>query len=268
MSPARAAVVLTAADVCWYSRSGAAKEGGRVFLPGNARSPGRLSARYRSHRGSPMSVFRNAGLVLLFLVLLAHLTGCTGARTMSSEMGREVPGWVRVVLPEHEGRTLFVGGVAFATDPETGIEGAAADAGSQIYLSATQAFTELFNRGIQKSGVETTPVERLHFKNAVIAVYGDRMAATARQDSVYYRPCGDEAGAEGLAGAGSTSPVCQIFVLMSVDAGEWHRGLGEVLAKEKRRRTEEGEGNLADLAEWLIRQTLEEEPAAARERSR
>jgi len=211
-----------------------------------------------------MSGFRNAALVLLLLVLLAHLTGCTGARTLS----QEIPGWVRVVQPEHDGRMLFVGGVAFATDPETGIEGAAADAGSQIYLRATRAFTELFNRGIQKSGVETTAIERLDFKNAVIAVYGDRMTATARQDSVYYRTCGDEGGAEGRAGAGSTSPVCQVFVLMSIDTGEWHHGLGEVLAKEKRRRTEEGEGNLANLAEWLIRQTLEEEPAAARERSR
>jgi hypothetical protein len=55
---------------------------------------------------------------------------------------------------------------------------------------------------------------------------------------------------------------------MSIDAGYWHRELGEVLAAEKRRRTEEGEERLADLAEWLIRQILEEEPAAARERSR
>lgn len=211
-----------------------------------------------------MSGFRNAALVLLLLVVVAHLTGCTGARTLS----REIPGWVRIVQPERDGRTLFVGGVAFATDPETGIEAAVADAGSQVYLRATRAFTELFNRGIQKSGVETTPIERLDFKNAVIAVYGDRMAASARQDSVYYRPCGDEGGAEGRTDAGSASPVCQIFVLMSVDAGEWHRGLGEVLAEEKRRRTEEGEGNLADLAEWLIRQILEEQPAAGRERSR
>ncbi len=206
-----------------------------------------------------MSGFRNAALVLLLLVLVAHLTGCTGARTLS----HEVPGWVRVVLPERDGRTLFVGGMAFATDPETGIEGATGDAGSQIYLRATRAFTELFNRGIQKSGVETSAIERLDFKNAVIGVYGNRMAETARQDSVYYRPCGDAVEAEGH--ADSASPVCQIFVLMSIDSAEWHRELGELLATEKRRRTEEGEENLADLAEWLIRQILEEEPAAARE---
>jgi hypothetical protein len=211
-----------------------------------------------------MSGFRNAALVLLFLVLLAHLTGCTGARTLS----HEVPGWVRVVLPERDGRSLFVGGMAFAIDPETGIEGATADAGSQIYLSATREFTELFNRGIQKSGVETSAIERLDFKNAVSGVYGDRMVATARRDSVFYRPCGDEGGAERREADGSASPVCQVFVLTSIDAACWHRELGEVLALEKRRRTEEGEENLRDLAEWLIRQILEEEPKGAEERSR
>ena len=211
-----------------------------------------------------MSGLRNAALVLLLLVLLGHLTGCTGARTLS----HEVPGWVRVVPPERDGRSLFVGGVAFATDPETGIEEGTADACSQIHLRATRAFTDLFSGGIQRSGVETSPIERLDFKNSIIGVYGDRMAGTARQDSVFYRPCGDEGGAERRAGAGSASPVCQVFVLMSIDAAEWHRELGEVLATEKRRRTEEGEENLADLAEWLIRQILEEEPAAAREHSR
>ncbi len=211
-----------------------------------------------------MSGFRNAALVLLFLVLLAHLAGCAGARTLS----HEVPGWVRVVPPERDGRSLFVGGMALAIDPETGIKAATADAGSQIYLTATREFTDLFNRGIQKSGVETSPIERLDFKNAVSGVYGDRMVATSRQDSVFYRPCGDEGGAERHAGAGSASPVCQIFVLLSIEAACWHRELGEVLAAEKRRRTEEGEENLADLAEWLIRQILEEEPEGAEERSR
>jgi hypothetical protein len=211
-----------------------------------------------------MSGFRNAALVLLFLVLLAHLTGCAGSRTLS----HEVPGWVRVVPPERDGKTLFVGGMAFASDPETGIEGAAADAGSQIYLKATRSFTELFNQGIQRSGIETSAIERLDFKNSVIAAYGDRMAGSARQDSVFYRPCGDEGGPERRAGAGSLSPVCQVFVLMSIDAGEWHRELSDVLAVEKRRRRDEHEESLADLAEWLIRQILEEEPTGARERSR
>ena len=206
-----------------------------------------------------MSVFRNAALVLL-VVLLAHLGGCTGARTMS----REIPGWVRVVLPEREGRLLFVGGAAFATDPETGIEAARADAGSQIYLRATREFTDLFNFSTARSGVETTPIERLDFKNVVSAAYGGRMTEIARQDSVFYRSCGDESGA----GADSASPVCEIFVLMSIDATRWDRELGEILAVEKRRRADEGERNLADVAEWMMRQVLEGEPEGAEEHTR
>lgn len=211
-----------------------------------------------------MSGFRNAAPVLVLLVLLGHLTGCTGARTLS----HEVPDWVRVVPPERDGRSLFVGGLAFAIDPETGIEGATADACSQIHLRATRAFTDLFNRGVQRSGVETSPIERLDFKNSVIGVYGDHMAGTASQDSVFYRPCGDEGSAEQRAGAGPASPVCQIFVLMSIDVASWDRELGDVLAAEKRRRMDEREENLVDFAEWLIRQILEEEPEGAEERSR
>ena len=211
-----------------------------------------------------MSGFRNAALVPLFLVLLAQLTGCTGARTLS----HEVPGWVRVVPPERDGRALFVGGMAFATDREAGIEGATADARAQVHLEATSEFTEVFNLAVQKSDVETSPMERLDFKNSVVAVYGDRMGETARRDSVFCRPCGDARGAVGRGGAGVGSPVCRVFVLMSVDVASWDRELGEVLAVEKRRRTEEGEENLAKLAEWLMRRILEEQPEGARERSR
>ncbi len=211
-----------------------------------------------------MSGFRNAALVLLLLVPLAQLTGCTGARTLS----HEVPGWVKIVLPEHDGRSLFVGGMSLATDPETGIEGATADARSQVHLEATSEFTELFNLSIQKSGVETSAMERRDFKNSITAVYGDRVAELARQDSVFYRPCGDATGAARRAGADYGAPICGIFVLMSVDVAEWDRVLGEVLEVEKRRRMAEGEENLAELAEWLSRQVLEEQPERTRERSR
>jgi len=211
-----------------------------------------------------MSGLRNAALVLSFLVLLAYLTGCPGARTPS----HEVPDWVRIVLPERDGRSLFVGGTSFATDPETGIEGAAADAGSQIHLKATRVFTELFNLGMQKSRVETSPIERLDFKNSIVAVYGDRMAGAARQDSVFYRRCGDVPGEAQRAAEDPASPVCQVFVLVSIDVASWNRVLGEALAVEKRRRTDRGEDNLAELAEWMIRQILEKQPEGAEERSR
>ena len=58
------------------------------------------------------------------------------------------------------------------------------------------------------------------------------------------------------------------FDLLSLDEASWDRELAEVLALEKRRREAEGEENLAEFAEWLIRQILEEEPVGARKRSR
>ena len=47
---------------------------------------------------------------------------------------------------------------------------------------------------------------------------------------------------------------------MSVGAGEWDSVLGEVLAVEKRRRVEEGEGSVAEYIDWMLRQILEEQP--------
>lgn len=211
-----------------------------------------------------MSGLRSAALVPLFLVALACLTGCTSAPALSPE----VPGWVRVVLREREGRSLFVGGVSFAMDRETGIESAEADGRSQIHLHATSEFTDLFTLGHKKSGVETTAKERLDFKRSISATYGNRMAEAARQDSVFFRPCGDAPGAVPRKGSDSGGPMCQVFVLLSVDVASWDRELGEILAVEKRRRKEQGEENLAELAEWMIRQILEDEPEAAREHSR
>lgn len=211
-----------------------------------------------------MSGFRNAALVPLFLIVLAGLSGCTGAPALN----QEVPGWVRVVPHEREGRSLFVGGLSFATDRETGIEGAEADGRSQVHLHATSKFTELFNLGHKKSGAETTAKERLDFKRSITASYGNRMADAARQDSVFFRPCGDALPAASREGTDSGGPICQVFVLLSVDVASWDRELGEILAVEKRRRADQGEGNLAKLAEWMTRQILEEEPEVSREHSR
>ncbi len=211
-----------------------------------------------------MSRYRNAALVPLFLLLLACLAGCTGAPAPS----REVPGWVRVVPHEREGRSLFVGGVSLAMDREAGIAAAEADGRSQIHLHATRECTELFTLGHKMSGVETTARERLDYKSSIAATYGDRMAEAARQDSVFFQPCGDAPRPAQREGTDSGGPICQVFVLLSVEAASWDRELGEILAVEKRRRAEHGEKNLAELAEWMIRQILEEEPEVARERSR
>jgi hypothetical protein len=211
-----------------------------------------------------MVCHRNAVLAVSSLALLAHLGGCTGAHTLS----HEPPDWVRVVVPERDGRSLFVGGVAFAVDPETGIGAAAADARSQIHLAATKRFTDLFSRGVQESGIETTAAQRLDFKNSITDDYGPRMAEAARQDSVFWRACGETGGAEEAEASSPGTPVCQVFVLVSVDVDDWGSKLGELLDVQKRRRREEGEERLAEFAGWLMREALGGQPAGARERSR
>ena len=211
-----------------------------------------------------MSGFRNAALALLFVVFLAHLGGCTSAPAPSNEL----PGWVRVVVPERDGRSLFVGGAAFAVDPESGIEQAVSDARSQIHLAGTHRFTDLFTRAIRESGVETTAIERMGLKNAITDDYGLVMAEKARRDSVFFRPCGDGAGTRGPAAGGSEEPVCQVFVLMSIDEREWGSVLGELLAVQERRHAEDGKRQIADFAEWLMRQAFEGQPEEGREHSR
>ena len=204
-----------------------------------------------------MSRLSRVPQALLVSLLFAVIAGCTAAPQVSNEL----PDWVRVVVPERDGRSLFVGGAAFAVDPQTGVEEAMGDARSQIHLEATKRFTDLFGRGLRESGVETTSMERVGIKNSITGAFGDRMSEAARRDTVYYRPCGD-AGAE--AGAG----VCQIFVLMSVDASLWNRELGELLAVEESRRSAEGEEQAARFVEWLMREVLDKQPEEARERSR
>lgn len=208
-----------------------------------------------------MVCLRNAVLASLFPVLLISLGGCASSPAPS----REVPDWVRVVVPEREGRSLFVGGAAFASTPEAGIEAAIADARSQVHLEATARFTDLFNRAVHESGIETTAVERLDFKNAVTRDYGLRMAEVSRQDSVFHRPCGDAGGRERPV---VDAPVCQVFVLLSVGVDEWGSELRELLETQKTRRREEGQLHLVEFAQWLARETLAGQPEETRERSR
>jgi hypothetical protein len=208
----------------------------------------------------------NAALVLLPLALLLHLIGCAAAPPAATS--HELPDWVRIVVPEKDGRAYFVGGVSFAVDAETGIRAAEADARSQIHLNATRRITEVFNKGIQGSGVETEPMERMDLKNAIMHVYGDRMAERAVRDRLYHRPCGDAEAGDASAGDGAGTPVCQVFVLVSVGDEEWDSVMGEVLAAEKRRRVDEGESNIAEYLDWMMRQVLEKHSGDPREEAR
>lgn len=202
-------------------------------------------------------------LVLLPFALLMNLAGCAAAPPPAT--GHELPDWVRIVVPERDGRAFFVGGVSFAVDAEDGIRAAEGDARSQIHLKAVRRFTQVFNKGIQGSGVETEPIQRMDLKNAISGTYGDRMTERAVREKSYHRPCGDAEGEGATDGDGSGAPVCQVFVLMSVGDDEWDSVMGEVMAVEKRRRVEEGENNLAEYIDWMMREVLEKKPEGVRE---
>ncbi len=223
-----------------------------------------------------MSWFRMTGTGITLGIGLALLAGCTcgcvGTGVGSDEAvavsrGGEAPAWARIVPHSRDGRLLFVGGASFAESPEAGIEKARTDARQQVGVAARKRFTDLFNSGIQKSGIETTAIERLDYKNKVSTRYADTMESAARQDSVYYRLCGDDGRAAGTDG-GEGRPVCTIFVLVSVAEGDWDGGLVKIFEVEKRHRAEEGESALADLTEWYMRQILEDDAAEGREHQR
>jgi hypothetical protein len=206
--------------------------------------------------------------LLLLPILIACVAGCAGTAPAPEEKELEFPDWVRIAVPEKDGRLQFVGGVAFAVNEAAGIREAIADARSQIHLSATHDFTEIFNRAIRGSGVETEAIERLDIKNSITGTYGHQMADLASQDDVYFRPCGDAAQAGPADGEAANEPVCQIFVLMSVSREEWDNGLVELLMLEKARRIEEGQDHLADYVEWMAREVTGGEPPEARKRER
>jgi hypothetical protein len=213
----------------------------------------------------------NAAVTLALVALSMQFTGCAARQAGGAQLssGRaELPRWVRVVEPEKDGRYLFVGGVSFAADLDSGIEAADADARSQVHLKATRLFTDYFNEAVRKGEVETTPIDRLDLKNSVTSVYGNLMAEKARQDTVFYRPCGGDGQPGSPAEGRQDGPVCQIFVLVSLDGGDWNRVLGEVLAAEKRRRVENGQTSVAEFIDAIMHDALEKQPEEAREQSR
>jgi hypothetical protein len=198
--------------------------------------------------------------VLLLLCSIVFAAGCAGTREAEAAVGEthELPDWVRIAVPERDGRSLFVGGVSAATDLAAGLEAADTDARSQVHQTATRRFTDSFNSCVQKSNIETTPVERLEIKNSISHDYGTHMSELARLDDSYHRPCDGETGEDG--------PVCQVFVLLSVGAEEWDMVLTELLSNERRRRAEDGQDNVVAFLDYMMRDIREETTEQGRRR--
>jgi hypothetical protein len=203
-------------------------------------------------------IVSRASIVALAALVLSGCSPSPPAGGVPSG-ANELPGWVRMSVPVRDGRSIFVGGVSVAGDPESAIQAAEADARSQLHLSAVERANGVFDRGIARSNIETTAMERLEFKRSLSNDYADRIVGAARRDSVYYRPCGESS-------AGSTTAVCEAFVQISLDDADWDTMLAQALASEKARRREEGQSKLAELAEWLSRQLGEEASQGGLER--
>jgi hypothetical protein len=193
-----------------------------------------------------MATRRHLHSLLLFVAVPALIYACScGCGGVGREAAARdaLPDWVRVLAPEKDGRSQFVGGVSMADDLETGLEAATADARSQVYAEAARRAGVVISRGSSRSDIETTAVERLDIRNRVNQMYGSAMEESATRDQEYYRPCG---GAEG------ESPVCSVFVLVSVDSAAWDRVLGDTFETLRWEWEEEGSRNKADLAVWIL----------------
>ena len=188
--------------------------------------------------------------LLAALPAIAVVAGCAGPASESDAAAvdaaaEDLPEWVRIVPRSTGGATCFVGGVSMAADAETGIELATADALSQIANEAARRVSDLHTRGVTRSGVVTTPEERLFIKSDLTDAYSERMQAAAVREKVYHRPCGD--AGEG----GGQGPVCQVFVLVSVQEENWDRELTDsLLAVRKSRRMQSA---TVELLDWMLR---------------
>lgn len=194
-------------------------------------------------------------LTALFATLaaVAVVSGCAGTASeseaaaddvASKDQVEELPEWVRIVPRSAEGATWFVGGVSMAVDVGTGIELATADALSQIANEAADRVNSLYTRGVSRSGVTTTPEERLFIKSDLTDAYSERMEAAAARENEYHRPCGGP-------GDGDQGPVCQVFVLVSVQEDIWDREMTDSLVEvRKSRRTQ---STSVELLDWMLR---------------
>jgi hypothetical protein len=173
-----------------------------------------------------------------------------------------------------------VGGVSSAANRETAIGAAEADAKSQLHLAAVGRFNTLFSSAVASSDVETSGLERLDFKRTLGNDYAGRLVDASVRDTVFVRPCiagqsGEGGTASASGGSGSSDvegdsrvgkAICQAFVRISLDENAWDQVLAELLEAEKRRRREDGQESLAELADWMLRDVMRTDPMKRRER--
>lgn len=200
---------------------------------------------------------RSIATVLALLPVAILLAGC-GAQpnttTVADPAGEPLPGWVLVVPVEEDGRSLFVGGCSMALTGGEGIETATTDAHLQITSLSRTRFTDVFALAPRESGVTTTSIDRLDFRETGLERYPEAMVASATLDRVVMRSCETGEMWE-LPGPDPESPfegtACSVFVQVSFPAEAWERNLAETLQEMRHEFRASGRENLAELADWI-----------------
>jgi len=196
-----------------------------------------------------------ASSVTALVLLGALVPGCSAPpRTEPQVGGAELPGWVLVVPVEENGRNIFVGGCTMALSAREGVHAARTEAHLQITSAARTQFTEVFAHSSRDSGVETTSLDRLDFRELGFERYAEAMVAATRLDRVYLRSC---LGGSRWENDRAPDPdefdgeVCSVFVQISFDTDAWERLLSETLREMRHHYESNGKHNLAELADWI-----------------
>ncbi len=196
---------------------------------------------------------------LLAGVLLAGCSSMDSAAPGSPVAAQTLPGWVLVVPVEEEGRSVFVGGCTMALTAEEGIATALTDVRLQVTSAAGSQFTDIFNGSPKSSGITTTGIDRLDFRQMGLDLYPAAMEEGLSLERVYLRSC--ETGevwessgpfdVDASAGADIEGAVCSVFVRASLDSDAWERNLSETLREMRHAFRSHGRDNLAELADWI-----------------
>jgi len=196
-------------------------------------------------------------MVFRFVIACAGLSallsaGCGGpgdGAAVSPVSDEGYPDWVRIVPAGTDDVSYYVGAVALARDPESGLEKAEGDAVAQAEEAARMQFVRRFDAAATGAGVETTSEERLEFRTNIASDLARLLGPAVEREDAFYRYC--EGGDGGQPSAGG--PVCELFVLVRLDHAERDRILNEALASLGEKKQREGQTKIAQLIEWMLR---------------
>jgi len=195
-------------------------------------------------------------LIVFALLAAAGLQGCspTNHASLDSPAAEpKLPDWVLVVPVEEDGLSVFVGGCSMALSAAEGIEAAQTEAELQITSAARSLFTDIFAIAPRASGVTTTSIDRLDFREMGFELYADAMVRQASLDRVYVRSCetGEVWESSGMPVVELIDgAVCSVFVRVTFDADAWERNLSETLREMRRKFRSQGRESLIALADW------------------